>query len=415
MKILWITNSPFSEAFKGIRLEDNTKGWINSAAYGLINFDNKISLGIVSLYPDDNFNRIEINKIKHYLLPKRLKNNKSQLKKYWNEILEDFNPDIIHIHGTEYPFLYFFVTFSKFKNIVVSIQGLISVIERYYLGGIKKTDLIKNVTFWDIIRVNTIFSQHKNIHRRGKIEKLLIKSVNHVIGRTTWDRNHVLAINPDIHYHFCNETLRPSFYKMQWNFLKCEKYSIFISQAYYPIKGFHQLIKALPSVLKYFPKTKVYVAGNDLFTKRGFKRNGYGQYINALINRYQLFDKIEFLDLLSEEEICNRLCRSHIFVSPSAIENSSNSIGEAQILGVPSIASYVGGTPDIIEHNKTGILYRFEEIEMLSASICKLFSDNELATQISTNSQKVAKIRHNKEINAKRLHNIYLEIFKPQN
>ena len=55
----------------------------------------------------------------------------------------------------------------------------------------------------------------------------------------------------------------------------------------------------------------------------------------------------------------NFLClfaNSHIFHS-SYIENSPNSVGEAQMVGVPVVASRVGGTDSMVEHGKTGFMY----------------------------------------------------------
>ena len=46
----------------------------------------------------------------------------------------------------------------------------------------------------------------------GVIEEQYLHSINHVIGRTRWDHDHVWAINENVKYHFCNETLRKSFY-----------------------------------------------------------------------------------------------------------------------------------------------------------------------------------------------------------
>jgi glycosyltransferase involved in cell wall biosynthesis len=412
MKVLWIINSPFPEIAEMVNVKDFAKSWILSSAKIIVKQFPNIQLGIASFYNGKKIFIIKKNKISHYLIPQKVrsKGNSNYYDKYWVYIKNEFNPDIVHIHGSEYIYSYMYVRACGAENVVVSIQGLVSIIERYYFAGIKNTELIKNLTIGDLIRKNSIFAQYNNLRKRGSFEKLLIKAVSHVIGRTTWDNNHVLNMNPNINYHFCNETLRPSFYKKKWTLENCQKYSIFISQAYYPLKGFHQLIKALPFVLKYFPQTKVYVAGTNHFTNYRSLKTGFGQYIHSMINSYYLNDKINFVGILSEEEMSNKYCQSHVFISPSAIENSSNSIGEAQILGVPCIASYVGGTPDMIEHMKTGLLYRFEEVEMLAANICRLFSDNQLAYTISENSKLIAAQRHNALKNANDLIDIYLKI-----
>ena len=60
-----------------------------------------------------------------------------------------------------------------------------------------------------------------------------------MIGRTDWDEACTKEINPKVQYHFCNESLRDSFYSGSWEYQNCEKHSIFMSQAATPIKGLH--------------------------------------------------------------------------------------------------------------------------------------------------------------------------------
>lgn len=418
MKILWITNSPLPEVYSEIKGKPSvTSGWVNSAAKMLIEYAPEIKLGVASFYKGNTLKQFHLKGTEHYLIPDKVRKNieDSRNDQFWKEIKEDFNPDLTHIHGTEYPHSFLYVRACGSKNVVVSIQGLVSVCEKYYFGNIRRSDLIKSTTVRDLARLDTIFSQYKNMRKRGYYERKLIESVNHVIGRTSWDRAHTWAINPEANYHFCNETLRPSFYKKKWSIDKCDKYSIFISQAQYPLKGFHQLLKALPFVLRHYPETKVYVAGYNFFRGRGIRINGYGKYINSLIKDYNLSEHISFTGLLSEEEMCQRFLDSHVFVCPSAIENSPNSVGEAQLLGVPCVASYVGGTADMVFHEESGLLYRFEEVEMLASNICAVFSNQELAKKISEKSQVAASKRHDKTANANKLISVYNQVVSQKN
>ncbi|MHB9141907.1 MAG: glycosyltransferase family 4 protein, partial [Paludibacter sp.] len=235
-----------------------------------------------------------------------------------------------------------------------------------------------------------------------------------VIGRTSWDKAHCWAINSQAEYHFCNETLRDEFYQYKWELSKCEKHSIFLSQAHYPIKGLQQLIMALPIILKFFPDTKVYVGGNNFITNRGWRLNGYGNYINSLMKKNHTAKNFIFTGILPEKEMCQRYLLSNLFICPSSIENSPNSIGEAQLLGVPCVAANVGGISDMIRHEETGLLYRFEEIEMLAYSVCRLFSDSTLVNLISLNSKSIASKRHNKIENSTKLYEIYTEVCNQQ-
>ena len=99
------------------------------------------------------------------------------------------------------------------------------------------------------------------------------------------------------------------------------------------------------------------------------------------------------------------LLNSNLFIIPSAIENSPNSLGEAQIMGVPCLASYVGGIPDMMKGYEE-YLYRFEETEMLAYKICKIFSQKDQQADMSES----ACTRHDPERNAKELLETYKQI-----
>ncbi len=133
------------------------------------------------------------------------------------------------------------------------------------------------------------------------------------------------------------------------------------------------LFKALPLVLRHYPDTKVYVAGYDPTAAPWWRIDGYGKYLKKQIARLGISEHIEFTGTLNEEDMCNRYLKSNIFVCCSAIENSPNSLGEAQLLGMPYVASFVGGVPEITDMN-SGALYRFEETEMLAKKICDIFA-----------------------------------------
>ena len=100
------------------------------------------------------------------------------------------------------------------------------------------------------------------------------------------------------------------------------------------------------------------------------------------IKKYHLQNKVIFTGPLNESKMRQRYLDAHVFVSPSLIENSPNSLGEAMILGVPSISSYVGGVPDMIKDKKEGFLYQHDAPYML-AYICEIFKHDSIALKIS--------------------------------
>ena len=415
MKVLWITNTLFPAVSKELNLPSQVVGgWLYSGAKHLLKMFKNIDLGIASVYQGEQLREMCIDGITYFLIPlsgPMVKYDK-KTEVYWAEVSKQFMPNVVHIHGTEYPHGLAYVNACGYDNVVVSIQGLVSIIERYYYSGLSVKDLWRNITFRDLVKRDSIIDQRKAMQRRGEYEKALIKRVNHIIGRTSWDETHIWALNPKANYHFCNETLRNEFYEHNWDYDNCNKFQIFLSLSSYVIKGLHIVIKALPLILNHFPDTKVQIAGDNFFSNKGLRINGYAKYVLKLIKANKLEQKVSFTGMLSEEEMCEKYLESNVFICPSSIENSSNSIGEAQLLGVPCVASYVGGGPDLITNEETGLLYRFEEVEMLAKSICRVFSDINFAKTLSNKGRLTARHRHDGQNNTMKLNSIYQNICK---
>lgn len=413
MKILWITNSLLPNIKEKLGMAKGASGgWMVAAANNLLNWHNDIELAIVSTW--NNITKGEVGDMKYYTIPANIYDRKvSERKRIWNNIVNDFNPDIVHIHGTEFSHGLSYLKDVGGDNIVISIQGLVGIIERYSLAGISTRDILRNITLQEIL-TRSMLGLRKSFKKQGEKEKEYIRKAKYVIGRTLWDKTHVNNINPEITYFHCNETLRASFYNAEWKDEACTPHTIFFSQAASPLKGLHVLLKALPIVKREFPDVKIRVAGRSIIRNENLKmklRQGtYAKILDKLIKRYDLKNNISFTGILNEEAMLQEYLNANVFVCASSIENSSNSIGEAQILGLPCVCSYVGGTPSIVENGKTGILYRFEEYEMLAHHIIEVFKNKELANMIGKEARIAALERHNAENNTNKTFEIYKEI-----
>ena len=163
------------------------------------------------------------------------------------------------------------------------------------------------------------------------------------------------------------------------------------------------MIKALPLILNKFPDTKVYVAGTNITEQDG----AYARYISEQIKENKLENNIVFLGMLTEKEMCERYKRSNVFISASTIENESNSISEAKMIGCPVVASYVGGISNRITHKVDGYVYPVNEFYMLAYYVCQIFEGKGLSIQISRNAVESAKITNDREINVNKCMDIY--------
>lgn len=418
MKILWITSSLLPIPAKALGLPSTVfAGWISSLALRVTNY-NEIQLGIATIYQVKEITSFDIEGIKYYILPLR-SNTKYQkrLEPYWHMLINEFKPDLVHIHGTEYPHGLACMRVCPSIKYCISIQGLVGISARYYHAGINKGQIFSHITFRDVVRNDTLFKAKKKFEKKGIYEREYLLRSKHVIGRTNWDYVHSTFINPSIQYHFCNEILRNTFYAAKkWNLSNKTDYTIFLSQSFYPLKGLHQVLKAVAILRSEFPNIMVRVSGLNITNNKKLidkiKINGYGTYVLSLIKKYELKDKIIFVGILSEEQMVAEYLNAHLFICPSSIENSPNSLGEAQLLGVPCVAAYVGGIPDMITHEKSGLLYRFEEFEMLAYYIRRLFIDDGLALKISEGGKVAAEKRHDKTKNTDTIISIYKKILE---
>ncbi len=351
-------------------------GWMYSSLKR-IQSEPDITVAVGTVYSGKEFEALDVDGVRYFLLPmggRSFTKYNSGLEKYWKNVQQNFLPDVVHIHGSEYPHGLAYIKACGACGVVLSIQGIISRCARYYAAGIDFKSIKKCLTFRDIVKNESVFKCQRSFEERGHMEVALIQSLSHIIGRTDWDRDQTWAINPEARYHYCGETLRDSFYRNTWRYSDCEPHSMFVSQASYPIKGVHMLFEAMPYILRHYPDARIYVAGSDPTAAKWYRLTGYGKYLRQQISRLNIADHIHFTGMLSEEAMCERYLKSNVFVCCSSIENSPNSLGEAQLLGMPYVASFVGGVPEITMMNRRS-LYRFEEVEMLAAKICEIFAE----------------------------------------
>lgn len=388
MKVLWLCNivlPELSDIF-GFR-KQNVGGWLTGAWEALKEDD---SLELAICVPVRNPERMKdgvYNNFRFYsFLTVSYESNSdinSQARRF-KEIISEYKPNIIHIWGTEYEHTYSMVEAARLQGyldrIVVNIQGLLEYCSRVYKTG------IDDEIFYEVDNNNSSMNDELlSFRNRAVYEKKVLSIVKYCIGRTDWDKACIKDINPELRYFHCGEILRSSFYNSsKWSYENCEKNTIFISQASYPIKGLHLILEEMAKIKIKYPDLKVYVGGEDLT----LSPSQYARYIRGLIKSWELDDCIIFLGDLSESEMVERYLKANVFLSPSVIENSSNSICEAMLLGTPVVASFVGGNSSLIQNGIDGFLYPLNESNMMKYYIEMLFDKAQICERISANGIK---------------------------
>lgn len=417
MKIMWIVNTIFPYPAEKMNLTKTVfGGWLISLYESLINKDIG-EICIVATYSGKELKKYIDKKTIYYMIPNKYDNKPDyETKKYWDIIMKEFDPEIIHIHGTEYPKAIPLITNYPNEKYVVSIQGFLNSYKRVCYCNLNMFTLLKNITIRDLIKPKTGYMIGIDYKKRAKYEKKIIESVNNVIGRTEWDYAEVKAINPKINYYHGDENLRECFYKDKWNIGKIDRHTIFFSQSQAILKGFYIMLEAINILKKKYPDIKVIVAGNNILDtstlKKKMKRQSYTKYLQKIIKKYDIQSNIQYTGFLDAESYKKTLLKSHVYVQASAIENSSNSLGEAMILGVPCVASNVGGTSTMLKDKEEGFLYPYTEPELLALYIDEYFKSDDICNEFSKKARKKAFKRHSWDKNANEVISAYESIIK---
>lgn len=429
MRILWLCNVVPPMVAKQLNIDTTVKeGWIDASLRKLVgNNDNSFEMGIcVPRQIDTSFIKDKINLEKSSIcVYSFLEHTKTPwiydktLESTFDAIIKDFDPDIVHIFGTEFPHTLACVKAVKDPSkLLVGIQGVMVDYAADYCKGIP-ADVIKRKTFRDFIKSDNIELQKKKYEMRADMESRALELAGNVTGRTQFDKNAAFRANSHVRYHHMYETLRAEFYDGEWNPDKVDDHIIFVSQCDYPIKGFHVLLEALPYIINEFPDTKVRIAGNSITRydslKRKIKIGTYGKYCRELMDKYGLDDKIQTLGMLDANAMKNEYLSASVYVCPSILENSPNSMGEAMLLGTPVVASRSGGVPSMIEDNKEALLFDQADSKSLAENVIKLWKNKDMAVSLSKQAKVRGMQNHNPDVNFERLLEIYKTIYGENN
>jgi len=121
--------------------------------------------------------------------------------------------------------------------------------------------------------------------------------------------------------------------------------------------------------------------------------------------------RVKFIGMVSPEKIYDYLEQAKILILPSFYEGLPNVILEAMSVGVPVIATRVGGIPDVVKDGETGLLVEPGRVDELAISIRRLIEDDDLRGKMSKNCLEEAK-KYSWENLAERFEDLLKEIVR---
>lgn len=381
MKVLWLAPIPY--------IDDNTSHpapWIITLANALVesgieltilNYNSKIEEKIVK----KEFEGIHLIYIK---VPKTKKDLWSlykirinTMKNYLNSIIDSY--DLLHIHGSEHQYEVMAVDLMIPK--LISIQGIISEV-------LKVTPVFSDLKKFTIWKLSSVY------------EKRYLPQYKYFSCRTHWDTNYIKSINPEAKIYNIWEMIREDFYED--HFSNEKKNILFV--------GGKNLIKGLIELLQ---------AYNSSLQEKGLKLIILGKCqvndIDDIIKKYGLSNidtnNIDCRGLQDVKGMIKAYEESFCLVHPTHIDNSPNSVCEAQLSGLPVIATNVGGVASLIVDKETGLLIsrKSKDIEL---AVNKLLNNDELRKHISVKSRQVARERHNPSFILNQTINMYHDMLR---
>jgi glycosyltransferase involved in cell wall biosynthesis len=415
MKILYLLFNQQDSLMGSNKSPRISLSWVDALIDELVKCDS-VEIALAVPLNDNTFQKGEKNGITLFGLPNPEEKNfikkaynritnayeNANVNSYISQAIDEFKPDIIQIFGSEN--IFGLIAKEQSIPVIIHIQGYLLVWQGKWFTGISKWDQFRYAGIKDLLLMRGTYNSFFAFTKRAETEAIILENCKYFMGRTNFDKRIASLISPNSTYFHCEEFIRKMFFEKQWDFplqdeIKC--ISIIRATSY---KGVDLLYKVFLILEKYSGLSfKFRICGtseNDDIIKIIKKK--YRKEIDHI--------NIEYLGKLTPEVLVDELCNSNIYVHPSYIENSPNSVCEAMALGMPIIATNVGGVSDLIEDEVEGILVQEGEPYSFAGALVELTNNYEKAKQFGRNARTKAFKRHNPDDILKDILKIYKTI-----
>jgi lipopolysaccharide heptosyltransferase II len=186
-------------------------------------------------------------------------------------------------------------------------------------------------------------------------------------------------------------------------------YTIAIVGRITPLKGHRYFIKALAEVVRTLPKIRIWIIGDAPAQK-----TSYREELEVLVQRSGLKDHVEFFG--NRRDIAELLSQTDVLVLSTITQEAfGRVILEAQAMGVPVVATHVGGVVDIIDDGKTGLLVMPKDTEAMAKAVIQLLKDKALANRLTAEAKLKLQEKFTLEQMASRTIEVYAELLNSVN
>ena len=402
LKVLWFSNTPSLAGSVASR----SGGWIRSLEQEL---QGRIDLS-VAFYAEEDHDPFTLNGTAYHPLVRSRQNVTGKALKRLTHTLEgeadvarlvalveEVRPDLIHVHGTEGVFG--LIQGHTKIPVLISIQGLISVVQLKYFSGITQQATRRFTTLKSELVRNSYGDQHKTMLKQARREQAILRQARYLTGRTDWDRRVTSVLAPEAAYHPVHEILRPPFYGKTWRPPGNDVLRLFTTTGPNLYKGFETVARCAQLLDQQGIRYRWEVAGlapGDPFVHLVQRTLGTG-----------LSPHVRLLATLDAEALASHMLDSDLYVGVSHIENSPNSLCEAQLLGLPCVTTFAGGTSSLVTDGHDGVLVQDGDPYVLAGTVIEPMRDPDQAARLGANARLRAVKRHDKATIAQAVLDIY--------
>lgn len=350
-----------------------------------IRTDVKVINGITYIPMTPNYSYWEKKRSKY-----SWKVNECKVIEQGRKVIEQYKPDLIHVFGCEWPY----GLLAQYTDVplVVHIQGsIIPYDNALYPPKYNGYTMVKAAGL-NLRKLWHQFSGCNKAESRLYMEKRIWKSVHHYMGRTCWDKALVNMLTKNSTYHHVEEALRPEFLhsKKIWSLPSSNgKLRLLTTGCSSFWKGIDVMLKTANVLKEAGVDFEWHVAG------------GLGEELKQIVESKEKLtfadNNIKILGFCTPERLIDEMCQSTMYVHTAYIENSPNSICEAQIIGMPIVSTMVGGIATLVRNGIDGDLLPANDPWQIANAIVELAKDKERLKSYSEHSRQHALERHNPE------------------
>ena len=327
-------------------------------------------------------------------------------KKVMEKALDEFKPDIVHLNNFQRQLSASIIKPIKKRNIpivftahdlqaicpaIVMLDNEKNICEKCLRGkyvNCIKGKCVKNSGLKSILgAVERKYYRWKKIYSR-KIDKIIAPSEFYKLKliQDGITENKIEALHNFINIEDYNVTIEDEGYALYYGRIIKEK-------------GVLNLIKAFKNI----KNSKLYIAGDGQDIEK----------VKKYIHENNMDDTVKLLGYLNSSQVKEYVRKARFIVVPSIwYENCPYSVLETLAMGKPIIGSNLGGIPELVKDNETGLIYKYNSVIELEEKMNDLLNNKEKAVQFGKNAKEIAKKDFSKDEYYDKIIKIYKGVIK---